>query len=232
MFSFLPLVGHKILEPASSFDSEATYYLGINEGRMEEYKRHFSETLRRDPKARLKFEQEAKEYLEKQNKEHSEELRGIIEQLGEMDSNCKLSICIPVAGHQEGQHIYKALGGYSRQTAKKSDYEIVLFINHPDNKKPDNTIEEIERFRLDHPEINVRVAYQTFPADKVKMGHIRKLLDDAVIQRSLDSGKRDKEIILVSNDADNSGVAPRYVENFINQFEKNLDMDVMAGLMD
>lgn len=208
------------------------------EDRKKLFGEHRSKTLEKDPKARLDPFIEAETYLNKQEKEYTGELRDIANQAGPMGRDCKLSICIPVAGHQEGKNIYRSLENYSRQKADKKDYEILLLVNHPEEDregksiKPDDTLEEIERFRRDYPDMPVRVMYKVLPLDKAKIWYVRKLLNDAALLRSHDRGNKTEDLIMVSNDADNKGVAPQYINNFIKKFDSNENVDGYLGQLD
>ena len=143
-----------------------------------------------------------------------------------------------MAGHQEEKNIYESLKNFTYQTAVPSEFEICLFVNHPNvdregNKiKPDKTISEINRFKKDFPNMNVKVMQYVIPFDKAKIGYARKMLNDAVLLRHHKRGKDVKDLIKVSNDADNCGVSPEYINNFISKFEDNPDVDGMLGQLD
>jgi hypothetical protein len=97
---------------------------------------------------------------------------------------------------------------------------------------PDKTLKEIKRFKNKHPEINVRVLEAVLPKKEAKIGNIRKILNDAVLLRGVARGRKSQDLIMVSNDADNCGLAPEYVENFIRKFEENKNVDAMLGQLD
>lgn len=57
-----------------------------------------------------------------------------------LDKGCHLSICIPVAAHQEANYIGRCLEGLSHQTVSPKSFEIVLLLNHPDKSRAGDPI--------------------------------------------------------------------------------------------
>lgn len=197
-----------------------------------------SATLKENPNAKLDQYKEIESYFNKMDKNYLERITKLSQQTDKMDNNCKLSVCIPVAGHQESTNIYEALKNYTYQTAQKDNFEIVLFVNHPETDKDGkildakDTLEEIERFKKDNPEIKTRVIYSVLPRSESKIGFIRKLMSDATLIRQHERGETAPDLIMVSNDADNKGIDPRYIQSFINNFEKNTEADAFLGQLD
>lgn len=236
---------HRIIEDGED-DVPSPYYGyggyhggAIPEKRRALYEGRRSEALKREPKGILDPRKEIKSYLEKESEEYKDKIAELARQAGPMDKKCKASICIPVAGHQEGKNIYESLENYTRQTANPEEYELVLFVNHPEKDatgkeiKPDETLEEIKRFQKNYSDIRVRVMYSALPLEDAKMGKIRKMLTDATILRDYRRGDSTlPELILISNDADNKGMSPRYVETFIKKFEAHPEIDGFQGQLD
>ncbi|MBI2601201.1 protein kinase [Candidatus Daviesbacteria bacterium] len=198
-----------------------------------------SKTLKQNPNAKLNSYQEAQMYFEKQNPAYYQEIKQLTGQIKEEPSvNLKAIVCIPVAGHQEGGNIYNSLANYLPQDASKDQYEILLFVNYPQTDKqgepvkPDNTLSEIERFRKDHPDVPIRVVVKALPIKQANIGTIRKYLNDIALFRQYQRGPKAEDIILISNDADNKGIAPTYLSNFIQKFEQNPQVDGMLGQLD
>lgn len=221
-----------------------TYYMNgyggaTSKEELEMFEKMKSETLKENPTAKLDNYKEIKNYLEKQDSKHLERIKKLAHQIEKMDPECKASICIPVAGHQEEKSIYESLQNYSYQIAKPKEYEIVLFVNHPEKDKTkknllnaDKTLKEIERFKKDYPNMKVRVMYEVLSNEEANIGKIRKLLVDSTLVRQQERGKDAPDLIIISNDADNKGVSPDYVQSFIDQFEKNPKVDGMLGQLD
>lgn len=213
-------------------------YNGFSSIKREDYEYRMSESLKKNPDANLDEKKEIKDYLARQEKTHSDYINELAKEAGPMSPECKLSICIPVAGHQEEKNIYKTLENYLYQTADKKDFELVLFVNHPDKDKegkpvaPDGTMTEIERFKKDHPEMKVAVINKVIPIENARMGYLRKSLNDAVLQRYIARGETAPNHVIVSNDADNKGVANEYIQNFIEKFDKHPEVDSYMGQLD
>lgn len=217
---------------------EQAYYFGgslSNEQKVLLQER-FSAALRENPDANLDARTEIEGYLARLEDSHRERIQELAHSVEPMKPECELSICIPVAGHQEEANIERTLSSYLHQTANPDSFELVLFVNHPDsdeNGNPitsDGTLEKISAFKEAHPEINIRVMSAILPRDEARIGNIRKLLNDANLVRTQERGGA-KDTILVSNDADTKGVSPQYVQNFVRKFEGK-DVDGLMGQLD
>jgi len=242
---FIPVFGRQPLERLGNrrpIPSDYWYASGLNSESFNTMDKQRSEwlskRLQENPSADLNEQEEIDEYLKSSTEDHLEILKKLSQEAGPMHKKCKLSVCIPVAGHQEGESIYSSLESYTTQTADKDSFELVLFVNHPDRDKigatitPDETLNEIERFKKDYPEMNVRLMYEIIPRERARIGYVRKLLNDTVLMRQQERGKDAPELTIVSNDADNKGVSPEYIENFIEKFESNKDVDSYLGQLD
>lgn len=237
---FLPLGARTPLEKMS--DKALLYNIysaaPVESARRHEMDKRRSASLEADPNAFLDHYQEAKQYFDRLDSNYLEDVRSLAQEAGPMADGNKLSICIPVAGHQEGEKIYESLKNYTYQDADPANFEICLLVNHPDrdledNKiSPDQTLSEIERFKKDFPNYNIRVMYKVLPREQAKIGLARKLLSDAVLLRHHERGRQADDLIMVSNDADNLGVDPRYVSNFLNRFKENPKVDGVLGQID
>lgn len=213
-------------------------YYGVFNIKRGDYQKRMCDRLKKNPDANLNERLEIKEYIARQSHEHLREIESLKRESGPMNPDCKLSVCIPVAGHQEGKVIYATLENYLNQTANPKEFEIVLFINHPDKDRngnevvPDETMREVRRFQSEHPELNVVVMSKVIPLDRAKIGYVRKLLSDTVLLRNLERGESAPDLIMVSNDADNKGVAPEYIQNFLDKFGERRDTDAFMGQLD
>ena len=232
-----PVNGRKAPNPFVPFLSYGSYGTEMTAERAAEYKKQLSEKLKQDPNAALDAQQEGNEYLKKQNPEYLKRIEAFSSQMEPMGPECKLAICIPVAGHQEGENIERTLSSYLNQTADPKTYEVVLFVNQPDTKPngekvvSDGTLEKIKKFKAEHPGINIRVMEGVLPRKDARIGNIRKLLGDTVLSRSLARGAGG-DLIMVSNDADTRGVAPEYIANFVERFKDEKTADGLLGQLD
>jgi hypothetical protein len=215
------------------------YYMGAETSREqeEEYKKKISPTLRDNPNAQLDERAEASRYFNVMDSVYRRRVRELAEAAGPMDPECAVSVCIPVAGHQEEANIERTLSSYLNQTADPRSFELMLFLNHPDKDeagnpvKLDRTAEHILRFKKDHPEMLIKIIYAALPRDEAKIGNIRKYLNDAALMRA-QMRPDNKEIVMVSNDADIKGIAPEYIENFQKKFSSNEKVDAIMGQLD
>ncbi len=233
----------KLLPEPLSFNNQMEYYLNYNGGATSEeklalFEKLRSKTLKENPNAKLDHYKEIADYLEKQDKAYLERVKRLSQTCEKMEKECKVSVCIPVAGHQEGNQIYESLKNYTYQTAKPEEYEIVLYVNHPEKDRDgnilnaDETLAEIEKFKTNHPTINIRIMYEILPNEEAKIGRIRKILSDATLIRQNERGKDAPDLIMISNDADNKGIDPKYIQTFINKFEDNPTVDALLGQLD
>ncbi len=155
-----------------------------------------------------------------------------------MEPQCRATICIPVAAHEEQRHIYRTLKAFSRQDVSPDTFEIVLFLNHPSAKKdgsaigPDRTINEVVRFSQDFPDLRVRSFYSVLHPDDAKIGLIRKFLNDVVVMRHYWRGREAPEHCLIRTDADTHGVKPGYIANYLKLFDRHPNVDAFKGKLD
>ena len=239
----IPIWGRRSLERmrmAENGTPPPPYYMYetvLPEERRRQFEERRSPEFLQNPDVTLDPLKEAKRYLDSLSKEEREQVVRIAKKIDPLNEKVEISVCIPVAGHQEENNIYRSLESYTFQSLPKDSFEIVLLVNHPNVDKngkkivPDNTLKEIERFKQDYPDMPVKVIYEVIPIKDAKIGKIRKLLSDAVIQRQFMRGI-DKDLIMVSNDADNYGVAPEYLQNFVQRFAEHPDVDGMLGQLD
>jgi len=211
----------------------------IDKNSQAEFEKKCSPTLKENPAAELDSYAEIKRYTESFSSEHKQQVDRLVGQIEPINEKCRVSVCIPVAGHQEEKNIYRTLENYTKQTVDDDEFEIVLFVNNPDKDQKgnpyssDKTLAEIDRFKKDYPQIKLRSMHEVLVnKDQQNIGTIRKLLNDAVLVRQLARGKDVKDLIMVSNDADNLGIAPEYIRNFIKRFDSDKKVDAMLGQVD
>lgn len=218
---------------------EFAYYYGgsFSEEEKKSYQERFSAAIRENPDAALDARAEVDQYLKKQEGAHFERIQELAHSVEPMKPECELSICIPVAGHQEEANIERTLSSYLNQSANPDTFELVLFVNHPDTNEAgnpisgDGTMERILAFKAEHPELNIRTMQAVLPRSEARIGNIRKILNDANLVRSQERGGS-KDTIIVSNDADTKGVAPEYVQNFIGKLGSESEADALMGQLD
>jgi hypothetical protein len=236
---FIPVMARRPLEKLKEIEA-IPYYTGSfnNEAQLKQFEQARSETLINNPEASLDQYEEIDLYLKKLDKKYASQIEEMAKKIEKIEDKCKLSINIPVAGHQESKNIYESLKNYIHQTANRETFELVLFVNHPETdkngKKLDakDTLKEIERFKKDYPDLRVRVMYKAIPNKDINIGRIRKMMTDATLKRQHNRGKDAYDLILASNDADNKGIDPRYIKTFIDKFDGDKKIDGMLGQLD
>jgi hypothetical protein len=223
-------------KPSSAY--YGIYSSEISDSRKKLFEEKRSSSLKKDPKARLDPQKEVLEYFGKQSSDYMEEIAEIAKSFSPPSNSVELVICIPVAGHQEGKNIYTSLENYLYQDALKDKFEIQLFVNYPEKDlkgnvlNADETLSEIERFKKDHPDFPITVITKKFPREKAKIGYIRKYETDIALYRYYQLSKRDRDLIIVSNDADLKGISPNYISNFIEKFNKKPEAEGFLGQLD
>ena len=138
----IPIFGRTPLEPVNGVRGPAPiialpgryYYYNAPPSDEEKkgYEARLAKSLKGNPDAILNPGLVQKAYLDSLSAEYKEKVQLLAEQAGSMSPECKLSICIPVAGHQEGENIERTLSCYLNQSADPATFEIVLFVNQPD----------------------------------------------------------------------------------------------------
>jgi len=235
----IELMGGRNIELPPSYG----YLREPTEEQIKEYEERRSPRLKQNRKAILNAKQELDWYFQQQRPEYVNELKQLNQEVGEdMDDECRLSVVMPVASHQEEKNIYKALLNYAgqvdRQTGQPLDkrkFEVLIFLNKPEDKQSDDTEHEIERFKRDFPDVRVRVARKVLKPEEVKYGRIVKYLNDLALLRSQSRiNPVQEDIILVTNDADSTKMSKHYINDFITEFEKpeNRGIDAIMGKLE
>jgi serine/threonine protein kinase len=194
-----------------------------------------SETIKDNEKAKLDVYKEIRDYLDRQDPQYLEQLAILESQIPEpMQPQTEVVACIPVAGHQEVASIYNTIASYANQKADPKSFEVLLLVNFPQRligERSDDirkTQEEIEKAKRDFPKLRLRVATTILPDDQVKIGNIRKIGTDLALLRQRRS-KSHKDLVLLSNDADNEGLSENYVTNFVRHFTEHPEKDGAVG---
>ncbi len=194
-----------------------------------------NDTLLKDSGAILDPIKEIQKYFKRSDPRYLQRLEVLNRNIGSpMQQETKVVVCIPVAGHQESQNIYRTLQSFSRQKIDPRKFEILLLVNAPakvqETKEGEiaETIKEIEGAKRDFPELQIRVA-QTFLSDnEIRIGNIRKIGTDLALLRQKTAGIN-RDLILVSNDADNQGVSEEYISSYIKYFEEHPEKEGAVG---
>lgn len=152
-----------------------------------------------------------------------------------MSEKCRLSIVLPA--YREGETIYRALEHYtvtqeddSGESFDSDLSEVIVLINRPNEKVAfdKKTIEEVERFKKEHPEYKVHLARHTFNfKEKPKMGLIYKTGADLTLFRNLqrkDEFQKSRHIMRTGG-ADAREKNPLFLKKVIGLFDRDLRLD-------
>jgi hypothetical protein len=223
-------------------------YYGYGEPpEAESWQENFSPRIRENPNAQLNPQEEVNWYFEDQENRNpgyaENELLPLHEQNPEkMGKNVEGVVCLAVAGHQEHKNIFRTLETYRVQQDKKgksiwngdkSKFEILVFVNWPEGKDPQLTLDEIERFKREHPEVPVRVYTEEITTGKIELGWYKKKVFDLGLKRHQERANG-KDIILIANDADMVFSSPLYLESVREAMAKpeNTSLDALVGRYD
>lgn len=221
-------------------DEYRSYYPG-KEPDWGLYHSRRSPRLNANPDARLDLKQESDWYFGKIEPEYRSRIQSLAAQTVPMNNNVKAVVCMPVAAHQEESNIYNTLTRYTNQVNKAgvkldpSTYEIFIYLNHPENKTPDGTEREIQRFQRDFPDMPIRVIKETLKPKDVLWGKIVGAMNDTILYRSNQrTNPASPDYVMLTNDADMTAIAPTYIDNFVTELEKpeNAHIDGMLGKLE
>lgn len=195
----------------------------------------FAPELEADPDAKIDADKSARRYVRAMRPGHRRAVETLADNLEKQPAAAdpKAIVMIPAAAHQEGKNIYNTLTQYLHQKGVAADdFEVVVFANYPKGKKPDETIQEVERFQKEHPELKVRLIQKELEPSEATIGWIRKAVTDSVIVDLLDRGVDLEKVMLVSNDADSEWINPNYLQRIIKKAEAAPETDGFLGFID
>lgn len=203
----------------------------------EEYISRRSETLLSDPSAVLDEGVELARYVASLPSDYASELRALIGDAEPMAPETRVAVCIPA--YDEGLNIYKTMEFFSSSQRDRGGnpldpglYELVVFENHPYHKTPDDTRNEIERFKKEHPEVRVVHGYKQWPQDQGTRGFVgisSKYATDLALVRGSDRQERTGDLILVRTDGDLKGVTEQALVTLIEDYDASPNVDAIVG---
>ncbi len=197
-----------------------------------------SKTLTENPEAELDHYKETDAYFKTFSEKNLIEVTELADQVGPLSESIRTTICIPVNCENGVKNLYSSLENYTKQTADSTVYEINLLLHASDTtskQKPeilDEATKEINRFKTAHPKVNLKIMSKIFSDESLTSGRIRKQLTDATLYRHHQRGPSAKDLIIISNNAENAGIDPDYIQNFITKFDTNEKADGFIGEQD
>lgn len=183
-------------------------------------------------------------YLDKEraeNPHHMAMVEAIAGAMAPMDSGCRVAVNVPA--WMEGGNLKHLLEEYIGQVDKDNNplpgelFEINILVNRKTGTPADNSVEVINGFINEfeqrtgrRPKVNYFDAELDPPYNNV--GYARKLLTDAVLERSLRRADQSAPLYIESEDADLMNVDKRTVINIIDSMDANPHLDAVKGIQD
>lgn len=245
---------------STNHDSDGAGYGNLNYNNPNKRGRWYQERsprLQQDPDAELETGEELDFYYNQQinsrGKEYIAEIDERIddnEVLRDMDKNTRAIVVMPVHASEESNNIYKTLSLYSQQDEESKSQSVILMnLNWIDREKDSpekaagiqKTLDEIERFKDDHPEVKIAQFTKEWSNDwyenvrhKAMYGEIIKTLYDTAafsVRRAIKEGRmpKDQEVLMITNDADARGMSKNYLERYIKQMDRSPRSDGFIG---
>jgi len=184
----------------------------------------------------LSFSNEASMYFQNMASGDFTAAAFLADQLPDTGRIPRTSVCLPVATHEEGRNLYRALEHYVHQTLPTDQFEIFLFLNRPalgGSGEPTDDLETLQAladFKRDYPgALNISEAYAVFD-EPLNLGELKKLHFDAHMLRCLRAGIEDP--IIVMNDADMVDAPEAYLERYVRYFDESTLVDAVVGEFD
>ena len=174
------------------------------------------------------------------NPEYKQKVASVMSSLGAMSDNCRVSVNIPA--WMEADNLDRLLSQYIDQTDNKGEaleqslFEINILVNRKKGTPEDNSVKVIESFIEKYAKRHngvrpvVHYANVEMEPEEANIGFVRKLLTDAVLQRSLDRNNQSQPLYIESEDADLIEVDKRTVFNLISKLDKNPHLDAVHGI--
>lgn len=234
---FIPVVGRTPLEPMESKRltdrTREYYYSNGNEdyGLLDrkKYRERMSKKILEDKNIDLSKDdlEIIVEYLNNEDPGYIAELNKLIEGTKPIGSDIETVITVPA--YQEGKNLEKTIRSYAK-LKNRSKFELVILENHSAGVSRDNTLEVIEKMKLEFPDLNIVNLYKVFDK-KPTIGEVRKYLVDSVMLRKVKSNIKNS-LAIVSNDADLEDISENYADKISETFKKDPNIDALGAKWD
>ncbi len=175
-------------------------------------------------------------YIDSLDGEYHAEIEGIANTLEPMNEKCRVAVIIPA--RYEEKNLANLLDQYSKQTDTSGNaldpdlFEINIIVNRKQSEIADNSVQVINDWRKDHPEIHVNIIDVAFKDEEACVGLARKYVTDATLLRSVKRKDATKPLYIESEDADLFSVDKATVAKLINIFDNRPHVDVLRGVQD
>lgn len=173
------------------------------------------------------------------NPEYQRRISNIAASLGLMNNDCRVSVNVPA--WMEEANLDRLLNQYIDQTDNNGNpldpslFEINILVNRKTGAPEDRSVQVIENFieeyARQHGGVRPNVHYANVEIEpaNANVGFVRKLLTDAVLQRSLGRDAQSQPLYIESEDADLMEVDKRTIFNLISKLDRNPHLDAVRG---
>ena len=192
-----------------------------------------SETIKSNPEAKLDFNHELERFFGEVTAlgaggfDLFESAQAALGEPKNDVNELETLVAIPVAGHQEHGNIYHSLEQFTHQTLDPKKFEVCLYLNLPgrEGEKDDFLLDnlkltqaEIDRFKQDYPDIQVRSFSTTYRGDPPTIGAVRADLWTTIAYDMKKRGRED-DIMVISGDADIVSLNSTYLTSMVDTFQ-------------
>lgn len=152
--------------------------------------------------------------------------------MGEMGTECALTICIPVSSEESADTVRRTLQLLTHQTCDKNRFDVLLLFNHPD-ETTDSDKDGSPQFHLQCEPLLAEVdaaregglrvysCAASAPEELLTIGHIRATLHSIAIERYRQRGPGYRDHLLMRADIDMDFIEPTLVETLLVESEKS-----------
>ena len=152
-----------------------------------------------------------------------------------MSKNCRLVFNIASLHCEKG--VSTTLLSFLDQRCKEKDpnFEIIILINGPEGVDIKNSIAYNDAIAVKnrYSELKLTIAESTYTKDELTISRVRKDLGGLTLRRaSKTEGVDIANLILVTQDADLININDEYVENVVEEFDKNPKLEALTGFID
>ncbi|MFN4894445.1 MAG: hypothetical protein ACK5HO_01555 [Pseudomonadota bacterium] len=201
-----------------------------------------AKALPREPRAydliSKSLDQIISKYIDSWGENYRQAVSAVASDLGPLEQSKIASFCIPVAGAQEMNKIYRCLQSFAYQTVSAERFEILLLVNFSDQDQLQRNLdiaklyEEIDRAKKDFPHLDIRVAALEFEhASPMTIGYLRSILCDAVVNRVSSRGPTG-DLIILSFDADTRAIRQQLLESHIRTYSTRPEvLSIQGGII-
>jgi hypothetical protein len=187
-----------------------------------------SSKLRENPDIILNEYDEIGLYMSTWSDEYKKSISSL-SNLSEEPLGNSVRIFVTIIAYQEGKRIFDTLKYYAGQDIDKKLFEILIFDNHSISVDPDDTLENVKKFKNEHPDISVRYIHKIWQdTDIASMNNARKHVMDISLYAIYSRGETSKDHILISNDADCEGLSKNYLSSILDAFDTKSFVDALV----